>query len=396
MSLIRGAEFKHQWPTTTNVLSIKTTKQLQEQIAVNPLVTVSEKLDGSNLCISSKGWIASRRIIIVEDFNKDDLSKIQFNGTNLSKLEDMKCKLLDIHVDLVSRTERSDFQTLVYGEWLQHRTATTQEDQFNYAKRNLESNHFYAFGLAVLFDNELSSEELAGFEAKTIETMGWTQLVTENPNQFVVFNFNQNLNQFFQGKSISTVSIIEECSLETALTDSRLIEKLIKQEVEGFVLTAKDFLFKWKFTDQTNKYSQVGAIAALKAEELNPIQDRVIEALEKVCLHSEPAEKKQPRRKPDKQLFSKLFKSAETKYPKFEELCYSVTQEEIIELSKKFQTDFEKELQADLIELGYQQNSEYEKDIHSFVNSIFERRANNCIQRLKYQKPKQDGLQKKS
>jgi hypothetical protein len=60
-----GSEFLLQWPQIPGVLSVATTSLVQELLVRNPTVTVTEKLDGSNLCLSSADWIASRRRVIL-------------------------------------------------------------------------------------------------------------------------------------------------------------------------------------------------------------------------------------------------------------------------------------------------------------------------------------------
>ena len=83
----RGEELKPKWPATPNILSAKTAFKIKDVISSNPCVVVSEKLDGSNLCISSKGWVGTRNVILIQDLKTEDLGKIKFNRASLSSLE---------------------------------------------------------------------------------------------------------------------------------------------------------------------------------------------------------------------------------------------------------------------------------------------------------------------
>ena len=83
----RGEELKPKWLTTPNILSAKTASKVKEVINLNPRVTVSEKLDGSNLCISSKRWVGTRNVILIQDLKTENLGKIKFNRASLSSLE---------------------------------------------------------------------------------------------------------------------------------------------------------------------------------------------------------------------------------------------------------------------------------------------------------------------
>jgi len=385
----KGQELKLQWPSTPNVLSIKTTDLIQSQLIRDPLVTVSEKLDGSNVCLSSQGWIASRRVIIVEDLFDEDLSKVKLNNSPLSKLNSFKTKIVDIHDKLKTTLKRSDFQTLVYGEWLQNRTATTQQDRFDYKKRGFETSQFYAFGLAVHFNGELSKSENDQMRTVLQTEQGWIFAANEELPQLHTATLNQRLQAFFKDHNVSTAPVLAECSLGFALTNRAFIEDLVKQKVEGFILTSDNLMLKWKFVDKVDKTYHIEALNVLKSKAQGSSVINVIEALEEVCLNSKSEIKHQPKKKPDKQLYSKLFKSAETKFPKIENVFENlVTKEERATVQERYRADFKREMKNDLVELGYDLENEYDEGINKFVDSIFQRRSDNWSIRLQTKKTK--------
>ena len=58
-----------------------------EMLQESPISVVSEKLDGSNLSVSSNGVIASRRQILLVDPKPEDLNRTKFCGEPLTSLE---------------------------------------------------------------------------------------------------------------------------------------------------------------------------------------------------------------------------------------------------------------------------------------------------------------------
>jgi hypothetical protein len=379
----RGSELKAQWPETTNVLSILTTEQLSYYLKLNPEVSVSEKLDGSNFLLSSDGWVASRRIIIVEDLRNDDLSKLKFNKSNISSLRGLSEKLDSVHNEMVKCLERANFETFVYGEWLQHRTANTQQDRFKYKKREFKDKNFYAFGLAIYFREEITKQEMDKAESQLEMQFKWNSIKTQEPLKFIIINFDKNLQIFLQGKGFDCVPWLLKDSLANVLRNKDLSSKLLKRNVEGFVLTGKDLLLKWKFIERGDKSSQIEALTRLREASKGELIDAVIDSLETVCLHSEATDNSgEPRKRPDKQLYSRLFKSSETKFPKIENLCQKETpKEDILAHGEDFKRKFKKEIKEDIVKLGYQLIDEYEEEIDSFVDSIFEKRISNCIKK---------------
>ena len=73
-----GDDFKYQWPMINSVYIAK--NLMVELLAENPIALVSEKLDGSNLSVSSNGVVASRRKIILANAEVNQLNKTKFAG----------------------------------------------------------------------------------------------------------------------------------------------------------------------------------------------------------------------------------------------------------------------------------------------------------------------------
>lgn len=114
-----GSEFRLQWPQIPGVLSVATTELIQDLLVRNPTVTVTEKLDGSNLSLSSEGWVASRRRIILENPTQAVLNKTKFCGVALSSLGEVLTKLKNLSEDVKVYFDGQDLEVLLYGEWIQ-------------------------------------------------------------------------------------------------------------------------------------------------------------------------------------------------------------------------------------------------------------------------------------
>ena len=380
----KGTEFKLQWPSTPSVLSIKTTGLIEEVLKENPLVTVSEKLDGSNICISSGGWIASRRVILVEDFKSGEIDKVRFNRASLQCFKSIGPKVITIHNTLASSLGIANFQTLIYGEYLQDGTATTQEDLFSYKERHFKPNHFYAFGLAIYFDQKLNEEQKTEIRENFEEKLQWELLTSQEPNQFMITLFGKKLQTFLQSNGLETVPLLTVCSLDSALTNKTLINDLLEQRVEGFILTSKDRIFKWKFVESGNRHSQIEAIKVLKTDVTDPSLAEVVGALEKVGLNcSKRTEQRQPTKRPGGKLYSRLFKSAETKFPKLEDQYDNASSEqERNAVRTEFKLQLQKEIEADLVELGYSLKESHQEEIGKFLEAILVTRTENWTKKF--------------
>jgi hypothetical protein len=114
-----GAEFLLQWPQILGVLSVTSVEQVQTLLKSNPVTTVTEKLDGSNLCLSSENWVASRRRVILDRPSEEELKKTKFCGENLSSLSLVFPKLNALANEVKKHFPHLELEVLLYGEWIQ-------------------------------------------------------------------------------------------------------------------------------------------------------------------------------------------------------------------------------------------------------------------------------------
>lgn len=379
---------KLQWPKIANVVSINSVELIVEKLKLNPEVTVSEKLDGSNICISSDGWVASRRQIILEDFdNKEELQKVTFSRIPLTKIELIRDPLRAIHSSLIDTLSCCHFQTLLYGEWLQSGTATTRNDKYGYKSR-LIKGYPYIFGLAISFKNQLKQRE--EIKRRIEERLG--TIIEEDETHFKI-GLNEKLHRVLVDNGLSTVPFENKIQFKTALSDQSNIDRLLNRKIEGFVFTSEHSILKWKAIESEDKAFQIKALEEIK-NKLKPDIDASIGALETVCLSNNIAQDITPKKRVTKKLLTSLYKSAETKFPRLEDQFRTwrqskhSTPEEAEEkgyfrdIAVSLANQLQQEIGKDLRNQGYLLDQQEEEDLTEVVNSITEVRYLNWRKRF--------------
>lgn len=377
----KGSILKYQWPSIPNVVSIATTELIKNILKENPLVEISEKLDGSNICISSNGWVASRRNIIIENFQLEDLTKIKLNGSSLEGLKCNRASIRVIHGKIQELIPDLKVQILVYGEWLQHRTATTQEDIYHYKDRGFKDEAFYGFGLSLIFDDNLDDDKYDYIQGKLKDQVG--NNIIEKPEPYIItYGLGFELSNLFRDCGIATAPVIIKCPIRTALKEHNLIHHLIKRHYEGFIIVSKGFILKWKPVESEDKTFHIEAISKLKNELDDALIEEIIGELEKVCL-SEAKKSQQPKKKIKSQLYMKLFRSAETKFQRIEDLLdESMTGEEKGDIQEKYQARIKQEIKEDIVKYGYPLDDKLDIEIDTLVKSVLDKRIGNWFKRL--------------
>ena len=148
------------WPKIESLLTMDKLHEVMEEDAF-----VSEKLDGCNLSLSSSGLVCSRRQVLLNNPSHAELAKTKFSGLTLEKLWQSLVQTRDLckHFGQLLKVAPENLTVTVYGEMVQHGTASCKEDKFGYRKRNYIPGSFYAFGigLAVNKNEALDSQHLA-------------------------------------------------------------------------------------------------------------------------------------------------------------------------------------------------------------------------------------------
>lgn len=229
-----GDTLEHQWPEIESVY-IASQVMIQE-LKANPTVLISEKLDGSNLSVSSDGIIASRRKVILAQPSLEDLKKSTFAGQSLSTIEPVM-KAVQAMKDSFAKNLDKLEQVIVFGEWLQSGTASSKEDKFLYSQRGLIEGHLYAFGLGLVF----KSDDVKAVEI--LKNKGFVPVVQSK--NFITLNLNKDLKDLFDQYKIKTVPITLNRGLFVDIF-GQLADDLLQHKVEGFVISLPNKILKWK------------------------------------------------------------------------------------------------------------------------------------------------------
>jgi hypothetical protein len=382
----KGSTLQYQWPSIPNVVSIATTELIKNILIQNPEVDVSEKLDGTNICISSKGWVATRRKIIIEDFYCDDQVQIRLNNSSLNKLIDyreeirmVKGKLQQLLLDYIIQ------QTLVYGEWVQHRTSSTQLDKYCYEERKFLDGGFYAFGLSIIFENDLNEHELVKIQDTLINEIGDRVIEKPKPN-IIIYGLGHKLRQFFRDCGIVTAQVFVHHDIRVLLNEPSLMDFLYKREREGFVFVGRGLILKLKPSDKPDKAHYIRAISELR-EKVNKVLlstneaeeiKLIIDSLERVSL-SEPTKSYQ------RLLFENFLHEAETKFQRIEDLLdESMTSEEKENIREKHQANLTCEIDSYIVKHDYRLNDVHRAELDIFIKVALRRKIRNWFEKLRW------------
>jgi len=229
----------YTWPKTKNFFHPDVFDDVIEAIVEDSYCFVSEKLDGSNMCVSSKGYIASRNCIIAREGDK--LEEKQFQKQSLKKIEPIfeKARALNNLLSEKLNTEPENLETIVYGEFLVEGTASSKFDHYEYKENGLEVGKLYAFGIGLIFDDMLSST-LMGLRVKKLFGQKRIQriFVDENsPKRYFIVPLDNLVKHFLSLSGIDELPSNFGSKLSKVLNkDSRVIKNLKERRAEGYII----------------------------------------------------------------------------------------------------------------------------------------------------------------
>jgi len=237
-----GAILKHQWPETESVYMA--TNVMIEQIKKNHLALVSEKLDGSNLSVSSSGVIASRRKIIAVNPTIKELEATKFAGESLISLDPLLKTCHNLIKTHFQNILKFDCDVSIFGEWLQSGTASSKEDNFFYSHRGLEKGQLYAFGIGLTFEGQNLSKEALKKVRKQLAAKGFAPKIVDD--NFIILVLNSDLKRLFDKHSVLTVPILQ--TLPLVCVFDKMANELLRHQLEGLIITIPEegIILKWK------------------------------------------------------------------------------------------------------------------------------------------------------
>ena len=331
-------DFKYQWPAIQCVHSASADTWSS---AVSGRVFVTEKLDGSCLALCSQGIVASRRKVLatVNHDQYDSLEKVKFSGSKLIILKQhLSCDLFNLKGKLADTLSHSEFEVIVYGEWINKGTATSANDEYGYAERAILPGTFHAFGVGLVSSADFHNNTL-GFRKADGGGYWWAPL-------------SPDLAKLLTSCGFKTVPILGAWSLMDVFpANLPLLQPPCK--AEGLVLSRLEggALLKWKNalanTDVRHDEANLGRIQSAL-----PSSTKTEEVIS--CLRVTST-------KTNEELMEKMFASAASKYPSLGDVLHNSPGKDSV--VNEWFASIEREMTADL-----QSSSANAEGIRSFMH----------------------------
>ena len=339
-----GATLENQWPEIESVYI--STQTMIEQLQANSVALVSEKLDGSNLSVSSEGKISTRRKIILTKPSSKKLKETKFAGESLATLEPVMTCVKNLAENWQQKIG-AKFELTIFGEWIQCGTASSKEDKFSYEKRGLLRGHLYTFGLGLVFDKGLEKAK------KYLNSKGFS--VSVQSEKFLILILNPELKKLFDQNMILTVPILS--TLPFVQVFKKMSADLLQHKVEGFIITipCKNLILKWKGYEDSDprrieNFIEITAKCKI-AEAIGPL-NKVLQ--ESILFHAQGR----------KRFLDKAFVSARSKFPRLDDILSDYSDDEKAKIIQGYKFNLVQEITKDFAKaFGCTQES-----IEAFVN----------------------------
>ncbi len=313
-----GSRNLQPWPTIPNLINCG--NRLRQLLEEEEVAVVTEKIDGSNLCVHSTGIIATRRTVLGIPNDAEELSKLKFNGLSLEPLGQPLAAAKKIQTDFAEKAfPNLSPHVVVYGEVVQKGTASSKEDKFGYGGRGFKPGHFYAFGLGVHFWEQLNEAE-ADNAVTVLTDLGFSaRRCGTDKSHFLVCILNNRLAGLFKDHDLESIPR-KTMKLQDVFPAYKDI--LMREEsLEGVVITCpkSNSMFKWKGREETYSPETTEDFYALPAL----IGDQWPDALAALVQVGNSVVERQAKVSLSKRLESELAASlisAKTKFPALEDL----------------------------------------------------------------------------
>lgn len=349
-----GSRFTRQWPEIKHIFQ---SSSLEQCLDKGSLVLVSEKLDGSNVALTSHHIVASRRNILSNKTSREELEKSKFSGVTLGKLSEYF-----VCLDTLKETFQALFpfltiEAIVYGELIQEGTATSKTDKFNYRKKGFEPGDLVLFGSGVSFREDLNSD-LLNTAISHLRSHNFNVILNQfddtGRSHFVLL-MNDKLEQTLKSCGFSKISKYTPMSLHQMI--DTYLPKLLKSEIEGIVVNFGTEIVKWKGIDESYPDMFVEQIARLK----DSLDSSIHTALLQVALESNKLRSLKKKESVDV-LIEKAYVSALSKMRNVDEILIDCDKDKVGEMRNQFQTDLLAEMMNDC-----RGNAEFERRLPAFI-----------------------------
>jgi len=352
-----GSVFTKQWPEIKHVFQ---SDNLVNYLSNSTPGVVSEKLDGSNLSVTSNRLICSRRNILLNNPSTEQLKKFKFSGVDFSKLVGIFEKVSALKSHIQNYFPFLEIEAILYGELIQKGTATCKDDKFNYRPRGIDQGEFHIFGCGVAFEENLDSYQIVT-AIKHLSMKGFSAIANKNElteKNHLVLLMNECLAIVLQKLGLENIIEYKIMTLKEVVTSFK--DKLLKNEIEGIVVNFGNEILKWKGLDESYPDIFIDEINAHKVEEHSSVVDAFLEIAYRARKEREFLKKE----KATELLLEKAYKSAMTKMRSVEEH----NAESGGELSDEFLVNFQRVLEEEMMK-DCHFNADFKKKLKSFIQS---------------------------
>lgn len=268
-----GQQLNFPWPHIDGFYNTKATDKIIESLKKNDFYHISEKFDGSNVCVSSQGWISGRKTVFALE---DTLKKTKFQAVDckyvvpvIDKLKQFKAHLLKTF-DL---EEKKNDDIFLYGEFMLNGTSNSKIDRYEYKDGGIYPGDYFVFGIGFYFSDlnndsvniDLKEKITNQFnnlsEQKTLDEKNKFYISMVNfENKFLFKEFDLQTVRCFQGTTLSNLLLEKDYFLfgdyDKKSTSEYFIEAIEKRKVEGWILHNRDAtdVIKWKYVTEKNSF----------------------------------------------------------------------------------------------------------------------------------------------
>jgi len=220
-----GSPHPYPWPRTLGFHSENARETILEHLKENKIYSISEKLDGCNICVSSDGFIASRNFVIATKRYSRNLESFKWQGIPMHDGVALMEKALNLKSLLAKQILKGiDFQVLLYGELMKKGSGSSKDDIYNYEKKNIHPGKIYVFGMGLVLPKNTKLPFIFdhGFEVEG----------STFPNVHII-PLNFYLCRLLSRVNIEHVTILATGHLFDLLCDERFNALLLKRQVGG-------------------------------------------------------------------------------------------------------------------------------------------------------------------
>lgn len=340
-----GEEHPYPWPKIKSVFSPSDKIDFMAMVEENPECCISEKLDGSNLCVADQ-WIASRRIVIAR--KSDNLFNKTFNNMSLAWFQSFYAKFEKLRV-WMQRQVGADAELLLFGEFILNGTASCKSDIYNYKRKCYKPGQFYVFGLGVAMDTKPESPLFASHMA----------LTNKNGKPYYIVPLNLALEELLDEFDIDHVTILDTDNFVCLLGNATEGAHLMERECEGYVISRGADMWKWKYIEDVQSHhiqynNELQVKYGTGNKYLFNMLDNLSSILKSATTYTMLKE------------FKNLFDSAASKYPCISDLFHNFdTKEHLKNEVKKYRENIWAEMLEDMHSDGMRVDAKVKENLRT-------------------------------